>query len=328
MNRNGNGTNSSTDNDIEISMPVAPEGSMPAEPGNDMEQTPAPPATPEEILPAEPGTDEEQTPIPPVALEERRPVPSVPSTGMPGYPISPSYPTIPSYPAVPSYPTMPSYPSPQHFGQVRFLNASTNSFPVNISVDNTAYAVNSRFGTVSTYDWIADGFHTITVRRSTGLRSILLQQTLPFTAGVKATMVLTDTPYGGLNMVKVIDTGCTNMPYNAGCYRFANMTYSGSNYDLLLYGGETVFRNVGFQEVTSYKQAMAGSYQFYVTNSGNFSIIREMPVIVIGAITNTGAMNEPLVSFQVDITARRNYSTYMIGNTWSDNILRALTIED
>lgn len=322
MNRNGNGINTSTANDFEISMPVAPEGSMPAEPGNDMEQTPTPPATPEESLPAEPGTDGEQTPIPPVAPEERRPVPSIPSTSMPGYPISPSYPTIPSYP------TVPSYPSPQYFGQVRFLNASTNSFPVNISVDNTAYAVNSRFGTVSTYDWISDGFHTITVRRSTGLRSILLQQTLPFTAGVKATMVLTDTPYGGLNMVKVIDTGCTSMPYNTGCYRFANMAYSGSNFDLLLYGGETVFRNVGFQEVTSYKQAMAGSYQFYVTNSGNFSIIREMPVIVIGAITNTGARNEPLVSFQVDITARRNYSTYMIGNTWSDNILRALTIED
>ncbi len=60
------------------------------------------------------------------------------------------------------------------------------------------------------------------------------------------------------------------------------MTYSGSRYDLLLYGGETIFRNVAFQTVTPYKQAMAGTYQFYVTSSGNYSFLREIPIIVIG----------------------------------------------
>ena len=342
MNRNGNSnnTNGAGSNmnlratpDYGLTTPVAPEGGMPAAPGNGMEQVPVPPIAPEGGQPVEPG---ENVPVPPIAPEggqpvfpgpENIPVPPIAPEG--GRPVAPGPGVnIPSFPLFPSFPTTPSYPSTQYFGQVRFLNASTNSFPVNISIDNTTYAVNSRFGTVSTYDWVADGFHTVTVRRATGLRSILLQQTFPFTAGVKATMVLTDTPSGGLNMVKVTDTGCNNLPYNAGCYRFANMAYSGSNFDLLLYGGETVFRNVSFQEVTSYKQAMAGSYQFYVTNSSNFSVIREIPIIVIGAYTNGGGVNEPLLSFQVDIAARRNYTTYMIGNTWSDNILRALTVED
>lgn len=228
------------------------------------------------------------------------------------------------------YPLFPNYPSvsPQYYGQVRFLNASTNSFPVNISIDNSAYAINSRFGTISNYDWIPDGFHTVTVRRATGLRSILLQQTFPFVAGQKVTMVLTDSAAGGLEMVRAIDTGCSSVPYNSGCYRFANMTYSGSSYDLMLYGGETIFRNVRFQQVTSYKQAIAGSYQFYITNSGAYAFIRELPIIVIGAITSSGSMRDPLVSIQVDIKAGRNYTSYIIGNTWSDNSLRVLTVED
>ena len=59
-------------------------------------------------------------------------------------------------------------------------------------------------------------------------------------------MVLVDSASGGLEMVQISDTGCNTRAYNTGCYRFANMTYSGSRYDLLLYGGETVFRNVAF----------------------------------------------------------------------------------
>lgn len=335
-NETGNGMNDRSTRDYGLTTPVAPDGGMPVAPGNGMENVPVPPIAPEGGAPVFPGNGGADIPVPPIAPEGGRPVfpgpdniPVPPIAPEGGRPVAPGPGVnIPGFPLFPSFPTVPSYPSPQYFGQVRFLNASTNTFPVNISVDNTTYAVNSRFGTVSNYDWIADGFHTITVRRATGLRSILFQQTFPFMAGVKATMVLTDTPSGGLSMVKVTDTGCTNLPFNAGCYRFANMAYSGSNFDLLLYGGETVFRNVGFREVTSYKQAMAGSYQFYVTNSNNFSVIREIPIIVIGAYTNGNMVNEPLLSIQVDIAANRNYTTYMIGNTWSDSSLRALTVED
>lgn len=253
---------------------------------------------------------------------------NIPSIPLPfpgeGGPVNPDTGWFPVIPGFPNYPSI----SPQYYGQVRFLNASTNSFPVNISIDNSAYAINSRFATISNYDWIPDGFHTVTVRRATGLRSILLQQTFPFVAGQKVTMVLTDTAAGGLEMVRIIDTGCSNLPYNSGCYRFANMSFSGSSYDLLLYGGETVFRNVRFQNATAYKQAVAGSYQFYVTNSGAYAFVRELPIIVIGASSSGSNMREPLVSFAVDIAAGRNYTSYIIGNTWSENSLRVMTVED
>ena len=232
------------------------------------------------------------------------------------------------FPITPTNPTI----SPRYYGQVRFLNASTNSFAVNITIDGTAYAINSRFGTISNYDWISDGFHTITVRRVSGMRSVLLRQNFPFTAGKRVTMVLVDSASGGLEMVQISDTGCNTRAYNTGCYRFANMTFSGSRYDLMLYGGETVFRNVAFQTVTPYKQAMAGTYQFYVTNSNSYSFLREIPIIVIGVNgsgTITGNnMAEPLLSAQIEIAAGQNYTSYLIGNTWSDMGLRLLTVED
>ena len=230
-------------------------------------------------------------------------------------------------PVFPIFPTQPSMPQ-QSFGQVRFLNASVNSGTVNISIDGNAYAINSRFGTVSNYDWISDGFHTVTIRRASGLRSILLQQNFPFVAGQKVTMVLTDSAFGGLELVRVVDTGCRNLPNNSGCYRFANMSYSGSGFDLLLYGGETIFRNVGFQTVTPYKQAIAGNYQMYVTSSNTYTFLTELPIIMIGAIGTNANMAQPLLSFTAEINAGQNYTTYLIGNTWSDVGLRAMTLED
>lgn len=300
--------------------------------GPDMNAPVIPLPEPGEGGPVFPGMNGPVIPLPepgeggPVGPDMNAPVVPLPEPGE-GGPVGPSGPGSGWFPIFPGAPTYPSF-SPQFFGQVRFLNASTNSFPVNITIDNAPYAIYSRFGTISNYDWISDGFHTVTVRRASGMRSILLQQTFPFAAGQKVTMVLTDTPAGGLEMIRVIDTGCSNMPYNTGCYRFANMSYSGSSFDLALYNGETVFRNVRFQNVTAYKQAMAGSYQFYVTNSNAFRVVREIPIIVVGVAGVPGNLQEPVTSFTADIAARKNYTSYLIGNTWTEHYLRVLTVED
>lgn len=224
--------------------------------------------------------------------------------------------------------TIPPALSPQYYGQVRFLNASTNTFPVNISIDNYNYVVDAQFGTISNYNWVTDGFHVVTVRRSTGLRSILLQQTLPFVAGEKITLVLTDNTAGNLEMARVTDTGCTNLPGDICCYRLANMAFSGSSFDLMLLGGETIFRNVGFKSASSYKQAVAGTYQFYMTNANTAAFVRELPIIIIGSGNVQSGIRAPLVSFQATLTAGQNFTSYVIGNTWSGSHLQVMTVQD
>ena len=110
-------------------------------------------------------------------------------------------------PSIPSFPTCPFRPncsnSMSQFGLVRFLNASANTFAVNIEVDQNAFAINSRFGTVSNYEPVSDGFHTITVRRASGISNILLQRSFPFSAEQRYTVVLTDNASGGLDMIQV-----------------------------------------------------------------------------------------------------------------------------
>ena len=304
-------TNAASNNDYGISLPVAPEGGIPAYPGN-MNNS---------------GSNNDYGISLPIA----------PEGGIPAYPGNMNTGNNNSgcnnctvWPPVtfPIFPSCPNCNVSQSNAQVRFLNASTNSFPVSISIDNTTYVNNSRFGTVSGYDRVSDGFHTVTVRRASGLRSILLQQSFPFTGGQRYTMVLADAPAGGLTMTQVSNDGCSNMNYNTGCYRVANFSYSGSSYDVMLYSHDAVFRNVGFREVTAYKQAMAGTYQFYVTNSNTFSVIRELPMIVVGTVTGGNFSNDPLVSFQTDIAAGNRYTSYLIGNNWSDVGFRVLTIED
>ncbi len=251
------------------------------------------------------------------------PVVSLPFPGSSSSNPAQSFPWVPTFPGCPSCGAV----SPQNYGQVRFLNASTNSMTVNISIDGTVYASNSRFATLSNYDWISDGFHTVTVRRANGLRSTLLQQTFPFTSGQKITMVLTDSPEGGLELIRVIDNGCNNLPSNSGCFRFANMTYSGSNLDLLL-SGQTIFRNIRYQSVSPYKQAVAGNYQFTVVTASSYSFIRELPIIVIGAVGTSFGNRETLMTFTTNIRAGRNYTAYLIGNTWSNANLQMIITSD
>lgn len=312
-----------TAEDYGLTTPVAPEGGIPAYPGNDSNNDYGltTPVAPEGGIPAYPGNSSGGS-----GNDYGLTTPVAPEGGIPAYPGN----TIwgPPITTLPVFPSCPSCPISQNSAQVRFLNASSNTFPVTISVDNTNYAINARFGSISNYSQISDGFHTVTVRRASGLRTILLQQTFPFSGGQKYTMVLVDAAAGGLNMIQVAGNGCSNMNYNTGCYRVANMSYSGSSYDVMLYSHDTVFRNVNFQEVTAYKQAMAGSYQFYVTNANTFTVIRELPMIVIGAVTSTNLVNEPLVSYQTDISAGSRYTSYLLGNSWSDIGFRVLTVED
>ncbi len=294
-----------------ITTPIAPEGGIGAYPGNDTSDTDS-------------------------TGGQRLTTPTAPEGGIPAYPGSPSgaasplFPNTPTDPCVPARPDLPARPGQQSpgFGQVRFINASTNTFPVIFSIDGTAYAVDSRFGNVSAYQWITDGFHTVSVNRSTGMQALLLQQTFPFRADHKVTMVLMDSREGGLELLQIADTCCCNIPGGYGCYRVANVSYSGSDFDIALYNGDTIFRNVGFKDITAYKQGLAGNYTFYVTNASFYQMLQELPVILIGTVTSSTAIARPLTSANVTIRAGQNTTTYIMGNTWSTYGLRMVTVDD
>ena len=306
-----------TDADYGIDTPAATEENTPAPSASNNNYGISTPNWTEGGIPAFPGNNDNNYGIN---------TPNYTEGGIPAFPGNNNNGNITILPSFPSFCF--NCPSCSPCGQVRFLNASTNNFTINIIIDNTTYATNVGFGTITNYSRISDGFHTITVRRSTGLRAMLVQQTFPFSSNERYTMVLVDSAQGGVNLVQVPSTSCNSISSNTGCYRVANMSYSGSNFDVMLYSHDAVFRNVGFEDVTAYKQAAAGSYQFYITNAANFTVIRELPALVIGAVVTGTFTSEPLVSYQVDISGRTKYTSYLIGNTWSGSSFRVLTVED
>ncbi len=319
-----------------ITTPIAPEGGIPAYPGNmntgNANDGISLPIAPEGSIPAYPGNMNTGNANDGISL------PIAPEGGIPAYPgnmntgnICWNRPphchhcvTMPIFPNIPSTPPMPGI----RYGQVRFINASTNTFPVTFSIDGTVYSSNSQFGNVSHYQEISDGFHTVSVNRASGMQALLLQQSFPFTAGQKVTMVLADAREGGLEMFQFFDTGCQSLPSGYGCYRVANVSYSGSSYDVRMYNGDTVFRNVGFGQATAYKRALAGNYTFYLSGTTFYRTIRELPVIVIGAITGTSPLPRTLASGSVTIQAGQNATSYIMGNTWSSYSLRMITVYD
>lgn len=246
-------------------------------------------------------------------------------------PDSPPVAPLPSTPSVPSpspgFPIFPNLPGTSTFSETRFLVAAANSFPLRLSVDSSVYDTAARFGTVTGHGFVADGFHTVTVRRANDLRAILFQKSFPFRAGEKTTLAVIDSGQGGMDVIQISDCGCRTFPSGAGCYRVANMTFEGSSYNVQLQSGQTIFRRISYGSVTSFKQAMQGSYRFDVTSTSCCGGFLELPVIAIGILGSGSSASSPLLSVPVDIQAGKSYTTYLIGNNWSDFSLRAVTLE-
>lgn len=285
--------------------PIAPPDGPPVYPGEDLENIPTTPIAPENGPPVYPGNTR-------------------PNIQWPDF--RPDY--RPDFPMFP-FPT-PSIPSVPYYGQVRFLNASTNGINLDVLIDGQNLFSGSTFATVSNYNRVSDGFHTVTVRRTNG--PILYQQTLAFVSGERVTMVILDTNNGGVTLTKVSDMGCSNIPSGSGCIRVANMSYNGSNYDVRLFNNQIVFAGIKYKEVTSFKQATSGTYTFFVTNSQfDVSTFNELPRLVFTVITGTicpgCTVNNPLLTYTINVQAGRAYTSYIIGNPWS-NMYQVYTLED
>ncbi len=104
------------------------------------------------------------------------------------------------------------------------------------------------------------------------------------------------------------------------------MTFSGSSYDIQTPSKERIFRSVSFGQVSPYKQILAGSYHFFAAAPSGFSPVRELPIILQSFLTGSLTPSDSLADISVQIEAGKNYTTYLIGNTWSSFRLQTLII--
>ena len=73
---------------------------------------------------------------------------------------------------------------------------------------------------------------------------------------------------------------------------------------------------------------MAGTYLLFVSATSSYTFMQELPMLIIGVSENEAVIGgQPVLSFPQTIRSGRNYTTYLIGNTWSDYSLQTITLE-
>lgn len=228
------------------SLPVAPEGGIPAYPGNDAD-VPSLPIAPEGGTPAYPGNGAD-VPSLPIA----------PEGGIPAYPGNGA--DVPSLPIAPEG-GIPAYPGPSAYcSRVRVLNAALDTPPIRVKVGRTVVTESLSYANSSSYQQVSEGFQTVSVMAADWPKGVLLQTTMPFRSCSTTTLALVRT-HRRLLLMQITDGSCRRS--TAGCLRCVNLVPDSPALDVALYGGEVIFSDLQFKEVTPYRMARPGSYQLY-----------------------------------------------------------------
>lgn len=197
---------------------------------------------------------------------------------------------------------------------VRILNAAANYGSVSVTIGEDMLTSGLPFGSSTPYRRVREGFRVVTVSSATYPRHIIYRQVLPFVAGIRVTLALVNSA-NGLGIQMIIDLPCFGGGRNLACLRMVNLSYNSGPLELVLEDGRVVFSDVRFKEVTSYKRANEGKYNFKVVNSPN----RPMPIVSdisnINDLTyQLGGTWNALLEFSIDMKANTLYTVYILGN--------------
>lgn len=248
---------------------------------------------------------------------EGLPTPSLPNQ-------SPQTPEIPR-PPIQGMPPLPEQSQPPNVGnsraRVRVLNGAANYGELTVTVGGETVASDLPFGTSTQYKNVKEGFQVVTVLATSYPRRIIYQEVIPFVATISVTLALVNT-VNGVGIQTVIDLPCMSSTRRLACLRMINLSYNSGPLDLVLEDGRVVFSDVRFKEVTNYKRANEGKYNFKVINSPN----RPMPIVSDISLINDltyqiGGRWDALLEFSIDMKANTMYTIYILGN---DGYLPAL----
>ncbi len=283
----------------EMTLPAAPLPPLaPNEPPQASE--PAPSATfprfPEESQPEPPDTEWEPfsvAPLPPV-------------TGRP---------ELPELPAG----ALSTPPSPRYC-TVRFFHAAADLEPIRITVGPLRMTSDLAYGGMTGYTRISDGFRLVTVTSAYAPRAILFQQTLPFRAGTLTTMAVVHTS-SGLDLLRISDLPCDNRPAGRACIRAVNLCYGSPALDVFLDDGRLVFSDVGYKDVTAFRQARPREYGFSILQAAwlptpsptDIETVGDLPALAPYGDSSDYGGARPLASFYLEAKADGIYSLYLLG---------------
>ena len=151
-------------------------------------------------------------------------------------------------------------------------------------------------------------------------RTILFQQTLPFRAGELITMAVVHTS-SGLDLLRISDLPCDNRPAGRACIRAVNLCYGSPALDVFLDDGRLVFSDVGYKEVTAFRQARPQEYGFSILQAAWLPTPYPTDIETVGDLPAAASYDDssdyggarPLASFYLEAKANGIYSLYLLG---------------
>lgn len=204
---------------------------------------------------------------------------------------------------------LPSNPDLSEHCQTRFLNAAQNYFPLLVSLGLRVISSRLSYKEITPYSKAKESYCSLIIAESSNPTNILLRKSLAIVGGEIKTIAIT-TSTNGLQISQISDEGCSSKEYQTSCIRFVNLSYGGTNFNIKLTNGETVFDNVEFDEITPYKKIPPGNYQFEVYENSPILPLRKA--------------NQPVLTFPVEIKGYETITVYLVGQIYMTNGLQAV----
>lgn len=221
-----------------------------------------------------------------------------------------------------------------NYAKVRILHAASSYKKLNVSIGSRKSTEKLPFGRVSKYVSILDGYRTVSViDAETGV--LIMYDVLPFVAGSKVTIVVFSTA-AGMELSVISDNLCRNKLMGTSCFRAANYSFDDGPFDLLLNNMCSIFTDIRTKEVTSFKQAAEGEYNFYVIDTSYNLIPYNHPASLIldkpeikRYILEEKKMIVPENILDISISMKMNisYTMFIIGGFYPEVPLEAVIVE-
>ncbi len=216
------------------------------------------------------------------------------------------------------------YCSPSRNAKVRFLNAAYGYSPFRVYINNRFLVNGLGYASLTPYGRVASGFQTITIRGMNGY--LYLRKSIPISNNDTSTIAIINKA-NGIDLVQISDTTCSR-PRGISCLRMVNLATNTNPLDLLLSDGRMVFSDVELKEVTSFRRARPGEYEFSLADTNIPSSSEIFDIDTIDGDFDDLDLPNILVTFFVEIQANSSYTIYVLSRTKEKNAIQVLTIQD
>jgi hypothetical protein len=158
--------------------------------------------------------------------------------------------------------------------KVRVLHASPNAPAVDVYVNGKRVLQNVVFKQYSDYLSLPQGQYRIDIHAADTQSSPVLSAIVPVMSNTAYTIAAA----GDLNKLQLLPfVDSTYLPYGQAKVRFAHLSPDAPAVDIVIKGGDILFPNVSFKQVTEYIQVSPGTADLEVRVAGTKNVVLSLP---------------------------------------------------